>query len=434
MHDEGDTERLLVHRRSLLNHAVCAQALAVVGQHDHDRVIGQPLGVQVVQHSADFGVNVRHEPVVVRDQAAPVGLSHVADPLVLDGFAQRAGLGGEVVGQRDRQVDFVRRHQVGKVTRRDDGRMRVLDRAAERPGALVARVKKFDGLVHGPRGTGVLDRDGRCSRREDAGSQRVRSTEAAVLALKGLGQPVPFQVLDVEIAAILPVAVGAPEVGPAVMRGFVVAHVPGAGVAHAVAGGLEGLAQRGHGFRERRAMDQRTDLRLPIGRELRRIANPVHAVLVRVASGEHGRASRGALRKRHVGAGEPEAIGRQPVKYGRTRRPAAVGPERAPLQLVHQHDHDVGSTRRHWPLPESAPTDAQPARPSASTQPEPFGALRRLRPRSAGGQDVWHGHTHVVPCHTGGKSRGAVGTGGVGMRGPRSPLGVSHLHCGADRC
>ena len=57
------------------------------------------------------------------------------------------------------------------------------------------------------------------------------------------------------------------------MRGFVVAHVPGPGVAHAVAGVLEGLTQRGHGFRQRRAMHQRPHLHLPVRRELCRIAN-----------------------------------------------------------------------------------------------------------------------------------------------------------------
>ena len=169
---------------------------------------------------------------------------------------------------------------------------------------------------------------------------------ALMLVVKDLVQAQLFEVLDVVVAAVLPVAIGSPEVGEAVLGGLVVAHVPGAGVAEAVAGGLEGLAEGGDGFGQGGAVGEGADGGLPGDRGV------VHhqLMLMGVAAGEHGGSGGGALGLGHVGVGELDATCGQAVDVGGVGEGVTVGADEVALELVAEEDEDVGMAVRSWPV------------------------------------------------------------------------------------
>ena len=100
-------------------------------------------------------------------------------------------------------------------------------------------------------------------------------------------------------------------------------------------------------------MHQRPNFGLPVRRKLGEVTNPIHLMLVRVVPGEHGCAGGSALGQRHVGAGEPETVGRQTIESGCAGGSAAIRTQRIALELVHQDDEDVWTTRRYATAPDS---------------------------------------------------------------------------------
>ena len=162
--------------------------------------------------------------------------------------------------------------------------MGIFDRAAEEPGAGIVAVQKFQHLADRPGRAGVLCGDlgghGRLTVISPCGPGHVG---ALMLGMKDLVQTELFQVLNVEVAPVFPIAIRSPEVGPPVLGGLVVPHVPRARVAETVAGRLERLPERRHGLGQRRPVGKRP------GRCLPGMPGAVHhqPMLMRVATGEH---------------------------------------------------------------------------------------------------------------------------------------------------
>src|SRR5205807_8097511 len=65
-HQERHPDRFLVHQ-TLVKPAVVAQEKALVGSINHDRVLRQTLGIQIIEHSADVVVQALDAAQIVLD-------------------------------------------------------------------------------------------------------------------------------------------------------------------------------------------------------------------------------------------------------------------------------------------------------------------------------------------------------------------------------
>src|SRR5581483_9928704 len=94
---KGDAVDLLVHQRALVELAVAAAEVAVVGGDDEQRVLGGAAGVERGDEAADQFVVHRHRAEVGGDGGGPVLPGPALDAEVLQAATVGAGLAGEVV-------------------------------------------------------------------------------------------------------------------------------------------------------------------------------------------------------------------------------------------------------------------------------------------------------------------------------------------------
>ena len=325
--DTGYPHRLLVHQ-ALLHEAVVAEHLAVIAAEHHHGIVGQSELLQMAEQPPHLGIDVGDQGVVVREHAPIGAVVERAGRNAELGIVLVARLAGQrvVAGRRQRHLRF----RVAREQLRHDHhlRMRILDAAQQEERRASQVVEQLDGAVHGPGGA-LLARIGDGAERQRVGSVALHLGSAAAVRV---GNSAIGEIAHQRIVGIAVVAVGNPAGFEAVLRVFVVAEVPHAGVGAAVTLGGEHVGD-GHHILAHAAAG--------LAGAPRAVVDPLPGG-VRIEAAQPTRPRRRTHRRGAVGVAQHHPAARQGVDVGGVHIAAAGTPECIPAQLVAHHPENVG--------------------------------------------------------------------------------------------